>query len=518
MNKLIAAFILLLPALLLAQPYDPVEAKGDTLYSQTLTGFLGSVTADGVVYSQFRLMPEFRLWKFYICLDLDFLVDAEGNVRTEDWNELRDLWGKLYYFRFASRNDPLYFKIINIDNFTLGQGLLMNRYSNTLLYPTVRNTGAFVGLNTSMMGLGAEFFTHNVVENEILAGRLQLKPLSVSNLPILKTLTLGTNVVVDRNQWGKYRDRDGDGVPDVYDSFPENPEFTADSDDDGVADETDIDIDGDNSLDSPDLNPYVDTVYPGIGEQGYSLDTDIVQDILTRYNDTRQIRTYSVDYRVSLYDDEAFQLYSYGELAFIEGHGQGLVLPGFGAKFWILNANLELRRFTDGFLPGYFDNLYDDQRAYYYCDTDPDTGQRLYYLRSKDEILAKARAAVGWYGSLVAELPHIASLTASYQDMYGENLSTGKSLLGQISVYPSFIHNLEEASLSYAQKNLPYINFAKLRTPGAEISGSLYYRIAQNANLIGKYSEHYHDLNNDGQINTKEETIKMLTFGVEFTF
>lgn len=518
MKRAFLLLILVLPIILMGQASDSTYAVADTLYSQSFTGVLGSVTADGIVYSQIRLMPEFRLWKFWIGLDLDFLIDAEGNVRPEDWDEWQDLFYKIYYLRLADRDDPLYFKAINIDDYTLGQGLVMRSYTNTLRYPKERSIGGFAGVNTSMLGLGMEVFTHDIVRNQILAGRVHLKPLSPSRLPFLRSLDVGANVVIDRDQRGKYPDTDGDGIPDVYDSFPRNKLFTTDTDGDGFADEIDIDIDGDNNLDSPSLNSYVESVYPGIGEMGYDLDESVVRDSLASYSEGAPLRIYSLDYSIDLIDNDKFRLYNYGEIAQIEGFGSGYVFPGFGAKFWILDANLELRRFSDGFLPAYFDNLYDDQRSHNYMDTDPDTGREIYYIRTKDEALNSVKAAVGWYGSLGARLGNFARFSASYQDMYGENLNTGKSLIANLEVYPTFIRNLEQASIGYAQKNRSYIHFLKLRTPGAELSGSAVYRIAANANLRGTYSEHYFDVNNDGLINSKAEIIQKLSFGVEFVF
>lgn len=54
------------------------------------------------------------------------------------------------------------------------------------------------------------------------------------------------------------RDRDGDGVPDNEDTFPDDPKEWKDSDGDGIGDNEDNDDDNDGILDSQDYLPYND--------------------------------------------------------------------------------------------------------------------------------------------------------------------------------------------------------------------------------------------------------------------
>ena len=54
-------------------------------------------------------------------------------------------------------------------------------------------------------------------------------------------------------------DDDGDGIPDVSDTFPLNPSESKDTDGDGIGDNSDLDDDNDGFLDIVDANPK----YPG---------------------------------------------------------------------------------------------------------------------------------------------------------------------------------------------------------------------------------------------------------------
>jgi len=102
--------------------------------------------------------------------------------------------------------------------------------------------------------------------------------------------------------------------------------------------------------------------------------------------------------------------------------------------------------------------------------------------------------------------------------MYGEGNAEGKSLWSSITVNPSMIPKLKEASIYYSQANVNYINFHYPRNQNANVTGRLVYALSENTNLVGRYCETYNDLNSDGIIKGKDEILEMLTFGVEFTF
>ncbi|PKN80795.1 MAG: hypothetical protein CVU48_00805 [Candidatus Cloacimonetes bacterium HGW-Cloacimonetes-1] len=515
MKKYALLVLILLPLILFAQ--TAIEESGDAEgTSYGIGGMVGSVTIGDNTYSQIRLMPEIVIWKFGFGLDIDLLIDSEGKVRKEDWDEARDIINKIYYIRFAQRRDPFYFKVGSIPDYTLGHGLIFDGYSNMLRYPEFRNIGGYVGVNTPYAGLGFEAFTHNVEKNEILAGRVHAKPLSLLSIPFFEKLIVGVNVGVDRNQFGKYEDKDGDDIPDVYDAFVDNAASWLDTDGDGVADDIDIDIDGDNALDDPTVNPFVEVQYPGIGNAGLTLDTDIVPDLAVPLGSDREIYIYSADYELPLIESRVFSLSHYAEYAMIRNYGSGFIFPGFGAKLFIFDANLEFRSFGDEFLPGYFDKLYDEQRSnVLYTDIN---GQQVYSLIAKEEILSSVKASMGWYGSVKANIANMIFLKIAYQDMYGEDVVTGKSIWGTLGVDPKIIPNLKEASVSYSQTNVEYIALNKLRSPSAEVSGRMAYGLSSNTFLVGKYTERYIDLDANGKIQGTDETVKSMTFGVEFKF
>lgn len=509
--------ILLLPIFAFAQGAvgDDLTVSGEDNY--TVNGVIGSVTLDGVSYSQIRLMPEIRVWKFGFGFDLDLLIDGGGKARREDWDEWQDVIHKVFYVRYAKREDPFYFRVMNIPDYTLGHGLTFNGYSNMLRYPEIRNIGTFVGCNIPKIGLGFEAFTHNIMKNEIVGGRARVKPLEFVDARLFRNLSFGINAGIDRNQYRKYEDRDKDNIPDVYDRFPNDPEAWADSDNDGSPDQSDIDIDGDNMLDHPSINEFVETVYPGIADYYSNLDTQILTDSLAAYPIGKSIMVWSLDYDLPLIDKDAFKLINYGEFARIDGYGNGLIFPAVGISLPKIEAKLEFRNFSDGFLPGIFDRLYDDQRAE--LIRVPNGAKNFSYsLKTKDQILSEVKASYGWYGAVAGNLFQAVKLQLAYQDMYGQDVVTGKSVWATLGIDPKVLPRLKEAELSYAQINMEYISFDRLRAEGVQLSAKAAYALADNAYLVAKYSEHYSDLNNDGRIKGAEEIRSSTSFGVEFRF
>ncbi|MDD2331664.1 MAG: hypothetical protein PHI68_03315 [Candidatus Cloacimonetes bacterium] len=531
MKKYGLLVLLLLPLFLFCQmAEEDSEPTEGTNFG--MSGAVGSITIGDQTYSQIRLMPEISVWKFGFGLDIDLLIDSEGNIREEDWDEAEDIINKIYYIRFAQRRDPFYFKVGSIPDYTLGHGLIFDGYSNTLRYPAVRNIGGYVGINTPFSGLGMEVFTHNIEKNEILAGRLHARPLELMDFPLLSKIRLGVNFGIDRDQYGKYEDKDGDGYPDAYDAFPDNELIWIDTDGDGFPDPPlesgtpepgviyDIDVNGNGGIDHPDENTYVNQEFPGIATSSpdFPFNTGLHSDTADKLDKEKEVLVYSVDYELPLIETDMLALSHYAEYAMIQDYGNGIIFPGFAAKFFIFESQLEFRNFSDKFLPGYFNNLYDEQRSNVLYTTDPVTGARHYTLVTKDSQLDAIKASLGWFGSLRANIANIIFLKVAYQDMYGEDVITGKSIWGTLGLDPALVPRLKEAQVTYGQTDVPYISIKALRSPSAQINGRLAYGLSDSTYLVGNYSERYFDLDGNGEIKGKDEVVKSMTFGVEFQF
>ena len=241
---------------------DPETTSAD----KSVQGAFGAVTIDGKIWNQIALRPVLPFGKLSVALDLVIYIDHDGNIHDDEWdfssgekvkNAIID---KIYYIRYGSRWDKNYFKIGALDNVTMGYGILLNNYSNTLLYPQVRKVG--MEFRTHAFGVNVYGFTNDFKENLGVTGVRLSAPISYG-------FTGGVSWVGDRNQYLGLKDSDGDGRPDLVDDFPNKKLFWLDTDGDGFADSDDLewDIDGDGITDT------LDSHIPG-----WNLDTVIVLD------------------------------------------------------------------------------------------------------------------------------------------------------------------------------------------------------------------------------------------------
>jgi len=459
-------------------------------------GGVGSVMLDDNTYTQIRLMPELAFGKFGLGLDIDLMIDSNGDIRKEDWDDFEDYVNKIYYLRYGQRGDSFYGKLGGFKSYTLGHGLVMKDYSNMLRYPSVRQIGVQLGGKLPAAGMTAEMFTSNAVKNEILAGRLTIKPLNNTEIPLFKNLTFGGTVAHDRNQVKGLLDSDEDNYPDHFDDYPFDEDWHNEVDyeiDEWL--EAYISINGD----STGFNNWFYEEDGYIDCQRNSPFSELGEDDIT---------VIGVDYELPLVTNNLFYLSHYGEAAQILDHNMGFIWPGFYSKFLIFHMNLEFRIYQDDFMPAFFDQLYDEQRAVVYTDIDS--------VLTKESLLEYMTKSQGWYGSITANLLNFIFLTVAYEDMYGEDDVNFRSLWGKANFDTKFIPKLTKAEIGYTQTGFDKLK--EFKTPNAIIDGSLGYALGGSTQLVGSYQERYVDLNNDGKIKDKDETIKTMSLGVEFSF
>ncbi|HPR18604.1 MAG TPA: hypothetical protein PLD62_10205, partial [Candidatus Cloacimonadota bacterium] len=380
-------------------------------------------------------------------------------------------------------------------SYTLGHGLVMRDYSNMLRYPEYRQIGLQLGGKLPFMGMTVEAFTSNVVENDILAGRLTIKPLGETGIPLLEGLTFGGTVATDRNQINGLIDTDDDNYPDYFDDYPNDEDWH---------NEVDKNID------------YWQTAYESIhgdsiGFYNWFYNEDFIDGQRNpSFSDLGEddIMVYALDYTLPIIEEDLFTLGHYAEAAKIDGHGMGFIFPGFYSKFLIFNLNLEFRMFEEDFAPSFFDQLYDEQRAVINTTTNSVT--------TKEDFLAARTKAQGWYGSLTSNLFNFLTITAAYEDMYGEDNDHYRSIWGKAGLNTSAIPRLTKAEIGYYQTGFDQLE--EFKTPGAVVNGKVAYGLGGSAQLVGNYQERYIDLDGNGKIKGNDETEKTVSMGVEFSF
>jgi len=174
--------------------------------------------------------------------------------------------------------------------------------------------------------------------------------------------------------------------------------------------------------------------------------------------------------------------------------------------------NLEYRIYQDDFMPAFFDQLYDEQRAVVVIDN---MGEKI--AISKEEYqLADMTKSHGWYGALTTNILNFLFITVAYEDMYDENDDNSRSLWGKANFDTKLIPRLTKAEIGYTQTG--FDKLTEFKTANAIINGTLGYSLGGNTQLIGSYQERYIDLDGNGEIKGSEETITSMSMGVEFRF
>ena len=199
---------------------------------QNSLGFeIGSVTIDGSTYSQAIVSPNFAFGKVKMGLYLP-VIYSSNLFDPDDWyhpqgnNEwsfgseyfksgdylagsgdfARDLALKVKYFEYGTQlQDPFFIKVGNLEDITLGHGLIMQNYANDTSFPAVRRLGLDTGLDLGSGGF--ELMTNDVTDPEIVGARLFFRPVKGFKLAI------GASAAVD---WNAASTLDlGAGAPDA---------------------------------------------------------------------------------------------------------------------------------------------------------------------------------------------------------------------------------------------------------------------------------------------------------------
>ena len=144
--------------------------------------------------------PTLPFGKLSVAFDMVLYIDQDGNIHDDDWDfssgekVKNTIIDKIYYIRYGNRWDKNYFKIGALDNVTMGYGILLNRYTNTLLYPQVRKVG--MEFKTRAFGVNIHGFTNDFKENMGLAGLRISAPVDYGITAGVHGLETGINTLV----------------------------------------------------------------------------------------------------------------------------------------------------------------------------------------------------------------------------------------------------------------------------------------------------------------------------------
>ena len=436
--------VLLIPAASWSQMIGPGTGSQPRYSSgPQYSASMGSVTVGNEQLYRISLRPDIPLGKWGLAFDLELFIDEKGNFSDKGWSfgssseTLDSILRKIYYVRYGQPEDYLFFKIGALDRVTLGYGLIMDRYRNTLQYPGIKKTGVRFQTRSWPGGVSIEGMVNNIQDFQQGGALIGAR----AARDVVEKLEVGLTFVVDLDQYSGLHDRDGDGYPDAVDAFPKDAVEALDNDGDGVPDQLDIDDDNDGVLDIDEESGLPGGAIPVLEELERSYpDSFMVDRDVSRKRPFHKDRVggdrftiVGLDAGYSIFEHGRFDLLLYGQIAAMlddddalsdaeaeeqgvvagnrKAAGVGLTVPGLWLRAGPVDGRLEFRHFREDFDSSYFDNLYELDRA----RIDLATGK----ATPKDSQLRRGQSLSGGFGRLQTDIYRVLDAYVDYQHLVG---------------------------------------------------------------------------------------------------
>ena len=401
------------------------------------TGSFGTVVIDGDIYNQISMRPEFNYRNWGMGFDFYLYIDANGKLYDETWkfntlkNTYRTILDKFRYVRYGYPGDEFYFRVGSLTSVTVANGILVSNYSNALEYPEEKKIGLILG-KSFPAGIG---FDLTISDFRKIPGLISLS----LNYPLTPKLNVGVSYVVDINQTGALDDTDNDLVPDFIDDFPNDSNYSIDTDGDGLADELDYDADGDG------FDWHIHTDWQSVYEAEDNWNSDLELDPNSYIDNQKEKITFSdlkesvsgIGLSLTYYINENFKFYSEAakliskcdDCILSDGTewvpGYGLTPFGFRGHYGPFRFKTEYRTSSRHFLYNFWDRAYEINRA---SIDDFDGYAR---VKTKSQQLFQFGKLQGLFIDLGASFLNIINLGVSYQSLLGEMWSNDRWELEQ---------------------------------------------------------------------------------------
>jgi len=213
---------------------EEVPEEGALDWLTELLGMeIGAVTIGDVTYAKAVLTPTIKIDKLKLVLYLPIfyqsnMFDPDDWYKPEGNNEwsfgfdaqyqddiagrikdiVTDLLLKIKSLEWAKHGDAFFLKLGNLNNFSIGHGLIMRDYANDSDFPSIRRVGFNLGLDLDVFGF--ELMSDDLtkvfsLDPQIVGTRLYFRPFS-SSFPF----AIGASAVIDMDPAG---DASGVGDP-----------------------------------------------------------------------------------------------------------------------------------------------------------------------------------------------------------------------------------------------------------------------------------------------------------------
>jgi hypothetical protein len=181
--------------------------------SNTLGAYFGYTNVGGESFVGFNLRPELQVGKLGVGLDIPIQINVKTNEFRSDLYKDGVAW--LRVIRYLSwgvkKQDPLYAKVGDLTGSSLGYGMLINNYSNSISEDKRKIGLDFDYCYNNYLGVEILYSDFDTRSLNLLGVRPYIKPLSSTGIPILKTLDIGLQYVTDHDKTGSLAATDASG-------------------------------------------------------------------------------------------------------------------------------------------------------------------------------------------------------------------------------------------------------------------------------------------------------------------
>ncbi len=181
------------------------QTRFESAVNDSLSAFqlpIGYTRIGGQDFFGFRIQPQFKLGKLGIGINIPVLFkvnrdDSENNLRNEEFGNGTGSLRLLTYIRYGMQNkDKLYFRTGALDQLRLGQGLLINNYSNETSFER-RKVGILFDVRP-IEQFGVEgFYSDFNGFNNLLSLRPYFRPFTKSKNNVFSSVELSGSWVRD---------------------------------------------------------------------------------------------------------------------------------------------------------------------------------------------------------------------------------------------------------------------------------------------------------------------------------
>lgn len=328
----------------------------------------GTVTMNGQTWTRLSFTPEISFGKLGVGFNVELFLDQNQNLSTRGWdfdnrqNAVESILRKIDYVRWDHPGAPFYARLGTLEGIDLGYGLVASGYGNMARYPDYKELGADIQLNDmTNVGLDLEVIVNNLqdVQNggPFTAFKVGARPFKPVGIPLLDGLAFHAGVAYDWNQYAGLRDQDGDGCPDAVDYAPNDASTCVPPASSGQVYGTDTGSSLTKGQYDRRANAY---------ERAES-------DSLRRnYSARKPFAVYWLDAKLPVITTTFLGLELHSALArprvqdpaaIATGAGWGAIPLGVGSHIGPVTLTADYRIYDQPFQPGYFDALYEIQRA-----------------------------------------------------------------------------------------------------------------------------------------------------------